>query len=496
MRPIRPSFRQRLAGTCFILYLCLFASIFSGCVFRQASKGSPASALKDNEALRAGAQALYAQGIVLESGGEGNETNAAKEAALEAFLHAARLDPDTPQIAAAIANNLLGQERYAEALEMLEQFLQRNPDAQELRLAAARVADAADRPADAARHCQLLLAAQPDNRELAQVLIRLYFISGQDDKALELMRAQHARFNDADSATLPVHWAVHFSRENERQEAALACIETALDLREDAVMRAALKSLAAECWLNLGQTNTSVSLFFDAYRENAAEHTPLLRIGTIWSGMPDATNILTRQAAQASDTHVHMMVQAAMHQALGDRDAAIAILEDVYALRMRAGYFPEAGFYLWLASLFEAQKKIPETENLLLQALSVHPHAHELQNFLAYMWAEQGKRLDEATELINAALHVQPRNAAYLDTKGWILYKEERFYEALQYLLKAAEKDNQEPVILDHVGDALLAVGRESEAVAFWTQSHKFDPQPPVAEKLRRHGAAIPEPAP
>ncbi len=493
MRSIRPSFRQRLAGACFILYLCLFAILFSGCVFRHTANDPPTFALNDNEALQAGSLALYAQGIMLEAGG--GDTNAAKDAALDAFRHAASLDPDSPKIAAAIANNLLERERYDEALKILEQFLQRHQDEQELRLAAARVADAADRPADAARHCQCLLAAQPDNRELAQVLIRLFFLSGQTDKALELMREQHQRFNDADSATLPVHWAVHFSRDDERQDTAIECIRTALDLREDAGMRAALKSLAAECWLNLGHTNTATSCLLDAYRENEAEPTPLLRLGAIWSGMPDAADILSRQASQPSASYVDMMILAAMHQALGDRDTAIGILKDVFALRMREGYFPEAGFYLWQASLLESQKALPETENLLLKALTVHPHSHELKNFLAYMWAEQGIRLAEATELINTALSAQPINAAYMDTKGWILYKEGRFYEALQYLLKAAEKENEEPVILDHVGDALLAVGRENEAVAFWLQSHKFDPQPAVAEKLSRHGASIPEPA-
>ncbi|MDD4101731.1 MAG: tetratricopeptide repeat protein [Kiritimatiellae bacterium] len=440
--------------------------------------------------------ALYAQGVMLEAGGDGSDTNASKKAAFDAFSHAARLDPDNPKIAAVIANNLFERELLGEALESLEQFLRRNQGEQELRLVAARVADAADRPADAARHCRHLLDAQPENREIAQVLIRLYFLSGQTDKALELMREQHVRFNDDDSATLPVHWAVHFSRDAEHQDTAIACIQTAIDLREDPKMRAALNNLAAECWLNLGHTNKAVSCLLEAYRENEAEHAPLIRLGTIWSGMPDAVEALAKKASQPSATCVDRMILAAAHQALGDKEAAIRILEDVYAMRMREGYFPEAGFYLWLASLLESQKALPATEAWLKRALASHPHSHELQNFMAYMWAEQGVNLVEATELINAALADQPQNAAYLDTKGWVLYKEGRFYEALQYLLKAAENDNEEPVILDHVGDALLSVGRDGEAVDFWTQSYKFDPQPSVAEKLRRHGAQVPEPTP
>ena len=496
MLPIRLPLGRRSARTCFVLFLFFFAALFSGCVFRNAANGPPSFALHEKESLQAGAVALYAQGMMLEAGGDGSDTNAAKDAALIAFRHAATLDPDNPKIAAAIAQHLLDRERFDDALETLERFLQRDDEALELRLAAARVADAADRPADAARHCRALLDAQPEDRELARALIRLYFLSEQTDRALDLMREQIKRFKDNDSTLLPAQWAAHFSRDPEQQDTALKCIDTALALRGESQMRAALKSLAAECWLNLGHTNKAVSCLLDAYRENEAEHSPLLRLGALWAAMPDAAGAIADKASLPSASHVDMLLLAATRQALDDKDTALKILEDVYALRMRQGYFPQTGFYLWLASLLEGKKAFPETERWLTEALTVHPHSHELQNFLAYMWAEQGVKLDKASKLINAALSVQPHNAAYQDTKGWVLYKEGRYYDALQYLLKAAENDNAEPVILDHAGDALLAVGRQNEAVSFWTRSHKFDPRPAVAEKLRSHGAPVPEPDP
>ena len=310
------------------------------------------------------------------------------------------------------------------------------------------------------------------------------------------MRQQHALYQDDESALLPAKWAVHFSRDDERQDTAIECIETASDFSVDPKLRSAFDRLAAECWLNLGQTNKAMSCLLEAYRGNEAEPAPLIRLGRLWSLKPDAAAILGKRASLPSATHVDKMVLAAMRQALDDKDEAVRLLQEVYAMRLRQGYFPEPGFYLWMASLLESQRALPETEKWLTKALIVHPYSHELQNFLAYMWAEQGTNLGKAAEMINAALTAQPNNAAYLDTKGWVLYKEGRCYEALQYLLKAAEKDNQEPVILDHVGDTLLAVGRKSEAVSFWTQSHKFDPQPTVAEKLRRHGAPVPETTP
>jgi tetratricopeptide (TPR) repeat protein len=496
MLPIRLPLWRHPAGTCFVLFLFFIVVLCAGCFSHKATSDAPSSALYEPDSLQAGALALYAHGMVLEEGGDGSDTNAAKEAALDAFRHAANLDPSNPKFVAAITQNLVNRERYDDALETLEKFLQRDDAALELRLAAARVAEAADRPADAARHCRILLDTHPEDRELAQALIRLYFLSEQSDRALALMREQNERFNDKASALLPAQWAAYFSRDPKLQDIALKCIDTARDLQDEPQIRGVLESLAAECWLNLGQTNMAVVCLLEAYRSNEAEHSPLLRLGALWATMPDAVKAIEDKAALPSATHVDMLLLASTRQALEDKDAAIKILEDVYAMRMRQGYFPEAGFYIWLAALLESKKVLPETERWLTEALSVHPYSHELQNFLAYMWAEQGINLDKANKLVNAALIAQPNNAAYQDTKGWILYKAGRYYDALQYLLKAAENDNEEPVILDHTGDALLAVGRKNEAISFWTESHKLSPEPTVAEKLRQHGAPVPESTP
>jgi len=452
MKPIRPEALLLPVGTCFILFLCFFSALLAGCT--SGGAGVREFALPESDARKAGALALYAKGLLLESQEDG-DTNASKRAACEAFQQAVRLDPDNPQPLAALVSNLADRERFSEALVPLEAYLRRHPTDGEMRIEAARMADAAERPADAARHCAVLLDAQPDNRELAQALIRLYFQSGQPRLALD-------------------------------------CLDLAMRQRTNAADRAAILTLASESQLQQGQTNAAMATLSRAYRENPAVTTPLLRLGALWAETPGSTNLLQRQAARERDPDTTLQVLAATHQALDQTDAAIAVLKDVYARRMRAGFFPDEGFYLWYGALLEHAKDYGAAERLFQDALAAHPDAHEIKNFLAYMWAEQGKRLDAADRLINEALRAEPENAAYLDTKGWVLFKGARFFDAIQFLLKAAELEKEEPVILDHTGDALKAVGRESEAVAFWTRSHQIEAQPAVAEKLRKHGVPTP----
>ena len=50
-------------------------------------------------------------------------------------------------------------------------------------------------------------------------------------------------------------------------------------------------------------------------------------------------------------------------------------------------------------------------------------HAAAL-NYLGYMLAERGERLDESVELIKRALAIDPDNGSYLDSLGWAYFKD------------------------------------------------------------------------
>jgi len=486
----------RLIGSAFVVFFVLALWLACGCGFFQAPPCAPSFTLPERDARQAGAMALYAKGILLENNAQG-DTNANRQAACEAFRQAVLLDPDNRRPLEALISALTDDERYAEALEVLEPFLARHPEEIELRLEAARLAEAAGRIDDAARHCATLFALRPDERELGHALIRLYFQTGRVPEAMDVMRAIHARFNDAQSAALPVQWAISFTREGpQTAERALACLDLALPLRTNQAERAALLTLAAENRLLLGQTNTAETILLDACRLNPESNTAIMRLGAIWAARPDATNRLASQIHAVPDAYVERLILAATYQALGLNDAAADTLDEAYAWRMRQGYFPSQSVYLWHAALLERTRRIQASERILRCALAAYPYSHELKNFLAYQWAEAGTHLDEADRLVTDALRQQPENAAYLDTKGWILFKLGRHYDALQWLLKAAELDKEEPEILGHVGDVLKAVGHDSEAILFWTRSYRFEPSPAVEKKLRDHNAFPPPPTP
>src|SRR5262249_33318667 len=63
-------------------------------------------------------------------------------------------------------------------------------------------------------------------------------------------------------------------------------------------------------------------------------------------------------------------------------------------------------------------------------------------------------------------------NAAYLDSLGWVLYKQKKYPEAKRYLRQAVEQEDGKHVeIFDHLGDVLLALEQKAEAVAIWKKA-------------------------
>ena len=79
---------------------------------------------------------------------------------------------------------------------------------------------------------------------------------------------------------------------------------------------------------------------------------------------------------------------------------------------------------------------------------SIRMHAPTL-NYLGYMFAERGQRLDEAVELIAQAVKIDPFNGSYLDSLGWAYFKQGKLDQAREYLVKAGE---QMPVQLGRAG--------------------------------------------
>jgi tetratricopeptide (TPR) repeat protein len=167
----------------------------------------------------------------------------------------------------------------------------------------------------------------------------------------------------------------------------------------------------------------------------------------------------------------------------GDQPAAFLSLAD---LLVQDGRTPEAHEVLDDAAmrfpgnvsvpfqrgaLYERAKEYGRAEEAFRAVIAREPGHAQALNYLGYMLAERGERLDEAVALIDRALAIDPGNGSYLDSLGWAYYKLRRHEDARQHLAQAAAQLPFNSVVQDHLGDALAALGRHAEAIAAWQRA-------------------------
>lgn len=129
---------------------------------------------------------------------------------------------------------------------------------------------------------------------------------------------------------------------------------------------------------------------------------------------------------------------------------------------------------------------IAGVERDLRRILSFDPdHAHAL-NALGYTLADRTDRREEALLLIERALALDPNEAAFIDSMGWIQYRMGNLEQAVDYLRRAYEllPDGE---VAAHLGEALWVSGEREEANKIWSEALQRSPEDEaLLETIRR----------
>lgn len=133
------------------------------------------------------------------------------------------------------------------------------------------------------------------------------------------------------------------------------------------------------------------------------------------------------------------------------------------------------GFLLMLAGAQQQRGQVRQAIETLKQAYELDPRDATVNNDLAYNWAEAGVNLEEAEKRLRYAVAQEPRNNAFLDSLGWVLYKKGDFGGAIRWLARASGTGAEDDaVIFDHLGDALWRAGRGAEALEYWRRARSL----------------------
>ncbi len=124
-------------------------------------------------------------------------------------------------------------------------------------------------------------------------------------------------------------------------------------------------------------------------------------------------------------------------------------------------------------AMLEKLKKFDASEVEFRKVLELDPDNASALNYIGYMLADRDVRLPEAQDFIQKALDRDPNNGAYLDSLGWVYFKENKLPEAETQLRHALEHMSTDPTVHDHLGDVYFHQGKIREALAQWEASLK-----------------------
>jgi len=145
-----------------------------------------------------------------------------------------------------------------------------------------------------------------------------------------------------------------------------------------------------------------------------------------------------------------------------------------------------------LAASLERSGSWEAAESEFRALLGEHPEDASALNYLGYMYADRGVHLEEAREMLEKAVSLEPTSGAFIDSLGWVYFKLGNLELAEKHLTEAARLVPSDPTVNEHLGDLYRAQGDLARAEAAYRKALEGEAdEEGQPERLREKLAAI-----
>lgn len=180
----------------------------------------------------------------------------------------------------------------------------------------------------------------------------------------------------------------------------------------------------------------------------------------------------------------HYVKEGLLHETLGDTQAALKAYEMAIGVDPddTDSYIKASHMHFYLGNEAErsgdmsrAVRHYSDAATVATPVIRKSRNKPKILNFTAYVMALGSTNLHLAEKLVTEALAHDESNGAYVDTLGWIYFKQGKVEQALIKVLRAWELEGDDPVIMQHLGDIYHKLGQPAKAREMWTQSLQLD---------------------
>jgi len=396
----------------------------------------------------------------------------------QAYRHAADAQPDDINHHKELAQTLLTEEKYPEAIEQFQRLTQMDADNPDNYVRLAEIYRQLKQLDKAEQNILLAKQRAPNSLEVTYYQASIYEDQGRLDDSIRVLSdavtavKTESEFTPSRRRTLAILYQQlgQLYRETSNYTAAVNTFEEMLRLgtEEDRRARVMIVDTYREA-RDMPKALDAARKAVDAYPK---ERTILIAQALLFGENAQADQAVSKLHAlldgSAADFEIQLDIAQVYEESKRWADAEQAI-HAAEKIQPDSSGKEMTGFLL--GAIFERQKKFDQAEEQFRKVLDANPRNASALNYYGYMLADRGIRLEEATDLIKRALTDDPNNAAYQDSLGWAYYKQNMLDKAEELLRKAVIREGHDPTILSHLGDVYAKMGKDSLAEAQWQKS-------------------------
>jgi len=393
----------------------------------------------------------------------------------EAYRKAVESDPDDPGHRHGLAQALMAQDKYAEALEQFKKLSQLEPGSWENYLRAAQLYRRLNQLDQA--ESNLLRAKQlaPGNLEILYNEALLYDDQGRYDDAIKVLSDAIAGIKSEPGGNVNALGILyeqlgHAYRDQGNFQAAQDAFQELGKLSPESRKRAQMLSI--DTYRESREIDRAIAEAKKDLDDDPKSQDLTVTLALLYgekSDTPDAMHLL-QGLLKGTPADQEIYLDMAQVQTRGKKFAE-AEQSASKAEQLAHGSEEQQSAWTMLGGIYQNQKKYDQAEQEFHKVLEANPNNAEVLNNFGYMLADRGVRLEEATTMLQHALAVAPNNGAYLDSLGWAYYKQNKLAEAEEYLRKAVDREGRDPTILSHLASVYLKLGQNERAAGLFERS-------------------------
>ena len=408
--------------------------------------------------------------------------------AIEAYRHAIEMDRDNLDAIRGLAENLLNDGQADAALEQYKVIADANPEDAQTYVRIAEIYRKQGKFDLALEHLKKAESMVQDSVEVPYNIAAIYQAQGRYDEAVPIMRdllkkseKPEGKYSNGEKSNRAVFLERlgTIYREQGNTQAANEIFRQIVALGGDENIERGYQQII-DTWREAKEWQKATDSAKEAVQKLPTSRDLKMVLAAQQADMGEADKALkdvramlkggasSNSNSNSEDRQVYITL-AQMYTRLHRFSEAEQALDKAEQLSSK----PEDKEYVWFlrGSTFEREKRYPEAEEQFRKVLASDPEHASALNYLGYMLADQNMKLEEALGYIKRAVDLEPANGAYLDSLGWAYFRLGKYEMAEDNLLKASQKINTDPTVLDHLGDLYQKTGRLKLAATNWERA-------------------------